>query len=109
MRDCSAREMFDWQSSEKRGCPVSEQSLSLRFITIPGSDASFRAHVMELAARGPDSPATLQRHLEEAFPRAFVRERALSGERQTWYVYRDGRWTNPEGLIYTDPSGRYLD
>src|SRR5437868_9404502 len=64
---------------------------------------------MELAARGPDSPATLQRHLEEAFPRAFVRERVLSGERETWYVYRDGRWTNPEALIYTDPAGRYVD
>lgn len=88
---------------------MSGERLSLKLITIPGSDDAFRAHVMSVAAGGADTPAGLQQRLKEMFPRVFVRERELSGERETWYVYRDGRWMSPEGLIYTDPSGRYLD
>ncbi len=38
------------------------------------------------------------------FPRVLVRERELSSEAPTWYVYRDGSWTPPlSGPWWDDP------
>lgn len=43
-----------------------------------------------------DSPSALERLLRARYPHAAVHARVLSGEGTTiWYVYRDGRWTNP--------------
>jgi PAS domain-containing protein len=64
--------------------------------TIPSTDSAFRAHVERMAQRhGPASAADLQARLRRMFPRVLVRERALSSESPTWYVYRDGSWTPP--------------
>jgi hypothetical protein len=40
----------------------------------------------------------LQAHLRARYPEAVVHARELAGERiLVWYVYRDGRWTRPNG------------
>jgi PAS domain-containing protein len=43
-----------------------------------------------------ESPGQLESRLRRLFPRIVVRERALSGEPPSWYVYRDGGW-QPSG------------
>jgi PAS domain-containing protein len=63
--------------------------------TIPSDDDGFREHVVALAARiSPQRPYDLGSRLRRLFPRVLVRERQLSGEPLTWYVYRDGAWTH---------------
>jgi PAS domain-containing protein len=64
-----------------------------RFLTIPSSDSAFAEHVDRLRAQHPrETPVQLERRLRALFPRVVVRERTLSGEDPTWYVYRDGAW-----------------
>jgi hypothetical protein len=64
-----------------------------RVITIPSADAAFRTHVEAVRRQRPISqPAELETRLRRMFPRVVVRERALSGEAPSWYVYRDGGW-----------------
>ena len=57
----------------------------------PRSDRAFAARVHELAASAR-SPAALEAALRLHHPAAVVRPRALNGEHETWYVYRDGHW-----------------
>ena len=57
-------------------------------------DADFVAAV---EAEGPNSvtPAALEAHLRETYPKAVVRPRQLEGERaEVWYVYREGYWVS---------------
>ena len=61
--------------------------------TIPSSDVAFAEHVNALYARHSHAtPLDFQRRLRTLFPRVVVRERSLSGELASWYVYRDGSW-----------------
>jgi PAS domain-containing protein len=61
--------------------------------TIPSSDLAFAEHVNALYARQPHAtPLDFERRLRTLFPRVVVRERSLSGELASWYVYRDGSW-----------------
>jgi hypothetical protein len=65
--------------------------------TIPSSDAAFVALVDRITAEGTfRTPGELGRRLRKLFPRVLVRDRALSGEGDVWYVYRDGAW-RPNG------------
>ena len=57
----------------------------------PTTDAAFGERVQALAASYP-TPESLQSALRAYHPRAVVRPRELSGEREAWYVYRDGHW-----------------
>jgi PAS domain-containing protein len=62
-------------------------------LTIPSTDLAFAEHVARARAAHPaESAAEFERHLRLLFPRVVVRERSLSGEAPTWYVYRDGSW-----------------
>jgi PAS domain-containing protein len=62
-------------------------------ITIPTSDHAFaKAARRVIAAEDPATPAALENRLRRTFPRAVVRDRAISGETPVWYVYRDGGW-----------------
>jgi PAS domain-containing protein len=62
-------------------------------ITIPSVDAVFRQHVEAVLGQSQArNPAELETRLRRLFPRVVVRERALSGEAPSWYVYRDGAW-----------------
>lgn len=64
-----------------------------RIFTIPSDDPAFREHVDRIR-RGNRArrPEELEARLRRLFPRVVVRERGLSGESPSWYVYRDGSW-----------------
>jgi len=57
----------------------------------PSTDDGFARTVRELALV-QDGAAGLQARLRAYYPGAIVRLRGLSGERESWYVYRDGHW-----------------
>jgi hypothetical protein len=57
----------------------------------PADDDEFAALVRSAVPAAPD-PATLQASLRARYPSAVVRGRELAGDRDIWYVYRDGRW-----------------
>jgi PAS domain-containing protein len=66
--------------------------------TIPSTDLAFAEHVNTLHARHTHAtPADFERRLRTLFPRVVVRERSLSGELASWYVYRDGSWRRGAG------------
>src|SRR4051794_25372950 len=65
-------------------------------ITIPSTDSAFRSHVIRILGETTAMPGQLERRLRRIFPRVIVRERSLSGEPGTWYVYRDGRWRSSQ-------------
>ena len=65
----------------------------------PTSDVEFMRHVESLASTCSTS-AELEAALNGAYPDAVVRVRVLSGDREAWYVYRDGTW------VASAPSAR---
>ncbi len=64
-----------------------------RIFTVPSDDSALREHVdrIRLGSRAR-RPEELETRLRRVFPRVVVRERGLSGESPSWYVYRDGGW-----------------
>jgi PAS domain-containing protein len=81
-------------------------SIDPRIITIPASDGAFRTHVDRIRAEtAPATAEELEVRLRRLFPRAVVRERELSGEPPSWYVYRDGGWRPPEGAPWWEEPG----
>ena len=61
-------------------------------VTNPVDDVGFR-DAAEAALLDGQSAADLQQALRRRYPRAVVRARDLTGERNAvWYVYRDGHW-----------------
>ena len=71
-----------------------QPSVAVRSVfTIPSSDAAFAKFVASIRVRDASSTAAeFERRLRTIFPRVVVRERSLSGEDPSWYVYRDGGW-----------------
>ena len=64
-----------------------------RIITIPSADSAFRQVVERLGTENTlRTPKQLEARLRRLFPRVVVRERLLSDEPPSWYVYRDGAW-----------------
>lgn len=63
----------------------------------PASDATFVARVEALVATGISDPDRLAEALRASYPEAVVRQREISGESDTWYVYRDGHWVAEDG------------
>jgi hypothetical protein len=60
----------------------------------PRSDGAFVELADRLVRAALSRPEELEARLRERYPHAAVRERTLSGEPVvTWYVYREGRWT----------------
>lgn len=60
---------------------------------IPSSDAAFREHLERLAKEVAfGRPAELEERLRRIFPRVVVRRSEVSGQGDTWYIYRDGVW-----------------
>jgi PAS domain-containing protein len=80
-------------ASKLHSSVVIGRSASPRILTIPSTDSAFRAHVERLRTRhAVRTPEHLEQRLRRLFPRVVVRERELSGEPMSWYVYRDGGW-----------------
>jgi PAS domain-containing protein len=72
---------------------MSERDDSPRLMTIPASDAAFRARIEAIReGEGLTTPVALQTRLRRLLPKVSVTARGLAGEPTTWYVYRDGRW-----------------
>ena len=60
---------------------------------IPSTDTAFGEHVERLVARHAIQTApALAARLQRLFPRVVVRPSEVSGQSDTWYVYRDGVW-----------------
>lgn len=61
--------------------------------TIPSTDEAFRKFVQRTFGQtDPGTPEAFERRLRRTYPRVLVRERGLTGETPSWYVYRDGAW-----------------
>ncbi len=83
-------------------------------LTIPASDRAFGRHVAaQLARLSPIGAPAFEARLRRLFPRAVVRERGLSDEPPTWYIYREGRWlpdaTGPWWAAADTPAIRVSD
>lgn len=64
----------------------------------PVTDRGFVSYAEGLVDEARLSMAEFEARLRVRYPRAAVHARELAGERITvWYVYRDGRWTDPRG------------
>ena len=74
--------------------------MSPTLIVSPSTDEIFAEYANLAMDLGATTVADLERRLRPAYPRATVHARDLSGETAVvWYVYRDGRWTAPEGPV----------
>jgi hypothetical protein len=63
----------------------------------PASDTRFKRLAETHAADGADTPADLEDRLRHSYPSARVIQGISSDSAsERWYVYRDGRWINPE-------------
>lgn len=65
-------------------------------IVNPRADEAFVTEVHRHVENGVESAEELQRLLRERYPRAVARDRGLSAESATWYVYREGTWVQSE-------------
>ena len=70
--------------------------MRIRLVTYPQTDDRLRDAADTLLQRGADTPERLEAELREQYPRVRVVLGVLDGTERRWYVYRDGRWTNPE-------------
>jgi hypothetical protein len=77
-----------------------------QLIAIPSSDSAFRAFIERTQQRTQATSAIeFERRLRRTYPRVLVRERGLTGEAPSWYVYRDGAWRGPDRASWwTDPN-----
>lgn len=62
----------------------------------PWSDRAFVDEVSAEIEDGVTDAGELQERLRQSYPGVVVRRRGLVGEPESWYVYRDGYWVNPE-------------
>lgn len=70
--------------------------MQIRLLTYPQSDVPLRQSAERLLRRGADAPEQLEAGLRATYPDVRVVTGVVDGTEQRWYVYRDGRWTNPE-------------
>ena len=63
----------------------------------PRTDPAFAGFVQEqVDAHARDDLLTLQGRLQERYPALTIHLRMIANETTiVWYVYRDGRWTDP--------------
>ena len=62
----------------------------------PLSDAQFAQRTAEFVTGGTTRPEDLAAQLRPAYPDVVARKREISGEAESWYVYRDGHWVDEE-------------
>jgi hypothetical protein len=71
---------------------------SISIIRNPANDPEFERAVNDIIRAGVRDAVTAQALLREAYPRAVIRPRGLTGEpTPVWYVYREGRWIAGDG------------
>ena len=66
----------------------------------PATDNAFRVLAEKQAREGTSTPAELEGRLRPTYPSVRVIE-GIPGETRSerWYVYRDGRWINPDRSV----------
>jgi hypothetical protein len=62
----------------------------------PLSDAEFAQRTADVVSDGAARPEDLAEQLRPAYPNVVARMREISGEAESWYVYRDGHWVDEE-------------
>ena len=62
----------------------------------PLSDEEFAQRTADFVTGGTREPAVLADQLRPAYPNVVARKRDISGEAESWYVYRDGHWVDEE-------------
>ena len=62
----------------------------------PLSDAAFAQRTADLVIGGATRPEQLADELRQTYPNVVARKREISGEAESWYVYRDGHWVEDE-------------
>lgn len=62
----------------------------------PLSDAVFARRTSDLVTAGATRPEDLADQLRASYPNVVARKRDISGEAESWYVYRDGHWIDEE-------------
>jgi uncharacterized protein YbjT (DUF2867 family) len=62
----------------------------------PLSDALFAQRTAEFVTGGTVRPEDLADQLRDDYPDVVARKRDISGEAESWYVYRDGHWVEDE-------------
>jgi hypothetical protein len=62
----------------------------------PLSDEAFAHRTAECVRRGTSRPEDLADELRPTYPDVVARKREISGEAESWYVYRDGHWVDDE-------------
>lgn len=62
----------------------------------PLSDTVFAQRSAELVSGGTSEPEELAAQLRDRYPNVVARKRDISGEAESWYVYRDGHWVEDE-------------
>jgi hypothetical protein len=62
----------------------------------PLSDDKFARRTTDLVTAGVTRPEDLVEELRPAYPNVVARLREISGEAESWYVYRDGHWVDEE-------------
>ena len=62
----------------------------------PLSDQEFAQSTADLVTGGTARPEDLADQLRGEYPDVVARKREISGEAESWYVYRDGHWVGDE-------------
>ncbi|HJP88979.1 MAG TPA: hypothetical protein VJ850_08100 [Candidatus Limnocylindrales bacterium] len=62
----------------------------------PLSDTGFTQATTDHVRNGADRPEDLADRLRPTYPDVVARKRDISGEAESWYVYRDGHWVDEE-------------
>lgn len=65
----------------------------------PMSDAAFAQQTADFVTGGTTRPEDLADQLRPAYPNVVARMREISGEAESWYVYRDGHWVDEEQSV----------
>ena len=62
----------------------------------PLSDLVFARRTADIVTAGTTRPEDLAAQLRADYPKVVARKREISGEAESWYVYRDGHWVEDE-------------
>ena len=65
----------------------------------PLSDLAFAQRTADFVSGGTTRPEDLADQLRPTYPAVVARKREISGEAESWYVYRDGHWVDEESTM----------
>ena len=66
----------------------------------PLSDEAFARRAADSVSRGTTHPRDLEDQLRATYPNIVARKRDISGEAESWYVYRDGHWVDDDPVMH---------